>query len=90
MKQVLHMVETTEEQHADRVILQNKATNAGVYVTFWDGENYAHVYTWIKMLGTAISPILVGMEIINRNEPEFNQFFVWKEVKLGVNHEEVK
>ena len=87
MKQVLHMVETTEEQHADRVILQNKAVGHNVFVTFWEGFDYHHVYFWAG--NTKHGDLLIGLEIINHLEPEFNQYFVWKEVELGVTHKEI-
>lgn len=87
MKKVLHMVETTEERHATRLNLLNKAVNTNVYVTFWEGFEYHHVYTWAY--SEHWGELLLGMEIVNHNEPQFNQFFLWREVELGVTHKEI-
>ena len=87
---ITQMVETTEERHSARMQLQNEAINAEVYVTFWDGLEYDHVYTWIQLYGKAWNPVLVGMEIVNMKTTELNQYFVWKEIELGITHKEVK
>lgn len=78
---VMHMVETTRTQYEKHTVAH---TNLSAWTRTWEGPNYSHVYTYCYTTRRH-DELLVALHVVNHDNPEHDQYFVWDEVELGIH-----